>query len=159
MQRNLCCDVNVSSKNHQGFVNEPALKHQWLKVFTTKTIKIKKLATEFINVSNMSLQRIINDHRWSSKETSMFRRSGQKKKHFWSLIFATNSLLQLQWFFKEPSTNRRWSSNKTSLFLTLAQWKIIIINVCIEIIRILSKIFIGSSPNNQSSSKGTSTFW
>ena len=97
----------VSSMFLQTVINQSSMKKQWnisdSKVNTTKTLKIKNVAIETINFSNMSLQRIINDHRRSSIETSMFRRLSKKTSMIINVsieVFAVTSMF-LQIFINE----------------------------------------------------------
>ena len=110
-------------------IQDSSMKQQWSisdsEFNTMKTIKIRKVAIEIINVSNMShmsLQRIIDGHRRSSKETSRFRRLGQKNPRR-SLKIASKSSLYCQSLFKETQTNRQGTSNEKSMIHTLTQQK------------------------------------
>ena len=62
----------VSSMFLQRVINESSIKLQWnlsdSEFNTKKTIKIKKVAIEITKVSNMSLQKTINDPRQRSNE-------------------------------------------------------------------------------------------
>ena len=95
--KNVCVQIFVvSSMVPQRVINQSSMKKQWnindSGVNTTKTMKIEKVAIEMISNWKMSLQRIINDRRHGSNETSMFRRLG-RWKHLWSSMFASKSSL------------------------------------------------------------------
>ena len=117
--------INGSSKSHQRIINEKTMKHQCFRVYTFRTTKIKNVFIESITVSNISLQRIINDHRRSSNKASMFRKLPQQKKL--SLMFASKSSKSHQRLSKESSNAiNQSSSNETSLIQMLThqkQWR------------------------------------
>ena len=96
--RNVCVQIFVvSSMVLQRVINESSRKKQWKisdsDVNTTKTKKNHKSChRNYQYFWNTSLQKIINDHRRSSNETSMFRRLCLWK-HLWSSMFAWKSSL------------------------------------------------------------------
>ena len=71
----------VSSMFLKRIINESSLKEQWnmndSEVKTSKTIKIKKVSVEIINVSKGLFKGSSMNHRRSSKETSMSPRLAQ----------------------------------------------------------------------------------
>ena len=133
MHQNLRCNVNVSSKSHQRIFNEPAMKYQWFRVYTTKTTMIKEISIEIINVSNISLQKSSTNQRRSSNETSMFWRLAQK--NFLSLMFASKSSKPYQRFFIGSSTVNQLCSKGINVLTIITIKTSIIFNVCIQIFR------------------------
>ena len=120
--------ISESSMNQQGNISDSEFN-------TAKTIKIKKIAIEITNVSNMSLQRINRDHRRSSNETSMFRRLGKKTFMIINVcieIFAVTSSF-LRKIIKDSSMNQQWNVSdsvaNTKKTITIKKVAVEIINV------------------------------
>ena len=122
---NACIEVfAVTSMLLQRIINESSMKKQWnmkdSELNTTKTIRIKNVPNEIINVSNKSQQRIINSYRRSSNEASKFRRLGQNK--ILSLMFASKSSKFYQKVFIGSSTINQSSSKGTSTLWWLSHF-------------------------------------
>ena len=150
MHRNLRCNVNVSSKKHQRILNEPAMKHQWFRVYTTKTTRIKEVSFENINVSIMSLQKPSRNHRRSSNETSMFWRLAQK--NCLSIMFASKSSKSYQKFFIGSSTVNQLCSKGINVLMIFTLKTSMIFSVCIQIFGV-SSMFLQGVINESSRKK------
>ena len=115
----------MSSKSHQRIFKEAAMKHQWFRVYTTKTLKIKichrnRTYQGFKYVSPKNHQRIFNEaatkHQWFRVYTTKTTKINKV-----SIEIINVSITSLQ---KSP-TNHLRSSSETSMFWRLAQ-----INFC-----------------------------
>ena len=134
------------------------MKHQWFRNYSTKTLKIRKVAIKFISFSNKSLRRIISDHRRSSNEISMFRRLGQKKTFLMvnvcNEIFAENSMV-LQRIINESPMKQQWNISDSEVNTTET---IKVKTISIELINNSNMSLQKIINNHQRSSNATSMF-
>ena len=123
----VCIQIfEVSSISPKRIINESSLKEQWnmndSEVNTSKTIKIKKISIDIINVSKCLFKGSSTKHGRSNKEASMFWRLAQNK--FLSLMFASKSSKSYQRFCIGSSTINQSSSKGISTFYWLSHYKL-----------------------------------
>ena len=123
-----------------------------------KPIRIINACIEVFAVTSMLLQRIINESslkkQWNMKDSELNTTKTIKIKIFPNeIINVSNESHQ------RIINDYRRSSNEASKFRRLGQNKILSLMFASKSSKSYQRFFIGSSTINQSSIKGTSTFW
>ena len=123
LHRNHQSLINVPPKNHQKrLINQALMKYQKLKNSTLKSLLIKHVCVQIFVVSSMVLQRVINESsmkkQWNiiDSDVNTTKTMRIKKVAIEKITIRKTSL-------QRNISDRRGSSNETSMFRRLCLWK------------------------------------